>query len=100
MNHKLGLKNNILENFDFNSSRFEIPIISSEDTSIFSMKFINQKDMAMMPIYLDDNLPFDNSECINNKDEKNMLNKYQDEVLFTFGNCINNINVVVNLNNS
>ena len=98
MSHKLVLNKNILENFDFNSSRFEIPIISREDTSIFSMKFINQKDMAMMPIYLDDNLPFDNSECINNEEEKNMLNKYQDEVLFTFGNTINNINVVVNLN--
>ena len=100
MSHKLVLNKNILENFDFNSSRFEIPINSREDTSIFSMKFINQKDMAMMPIYLDDNLPFDNSECITNEEEKNMLNQYQDEVLFTFGTCINNINVVVNLNNS
>ena len=98
MNHNLSVSNNINDYLFLDSSRFEIPIISREDTSIFSMKFINQKDMAMMPIYLDDNLPFDNSECITNKEEKNMLNQYQDEVLFTFGNTINNINVVVNLN--
>ena len=100
MNHKLALPNNILDNFDFNSSRFEIPIISREDTSIFSMKFINQKDKAMMPIYLDDKLPYENSECINNEDEKNIINEYQNAVLYTFGNCTNNINVVINLNNS
>ncbi len=86
MNHKLGLQNNILENFDFNSSRFEIPINSREDTSIFSMKFINQKDMAMMPIYLDDNLPFENSENENVKDNNQNFS-------------INNISIVFNLNN-
>ena len=87
MNHNLTVSdNNNIYDLDFNSSRFEIPIISSEDTSIFSMKFINQKDMAMMPIYLDDNLPFENSENENVKDNNQNFS-------------INNISIVFNLNN-
>ena len=89
MNHNLSVSNNINDYLFLDSSRFEIPIISKEDTSPFSVNFINQKDMAMMPIFLDDNLPFDNSENENlNVQEKINQNYY-----------INNVSVIVNLNN-
>ncbi len=87
MNHNLTVSdnNNIYDLF-LDSKRFEIPIISKEDTGTFSINFINQKDMAMMPIYLDDNLPFENSENENVKDNNQNFS-------------INNISIVFNLNN-
>ena len=86
MNHNLSVSNNINDYLFLDSSRFEIPIISKEDTSPFSVNFINQKDMAMMPIFLDDNLPFENSENENVKDNNQNFS-------------INNISIVFNLNN-
>ena len=87
MNHNLTVSdnNNIYDLF-LDSKRFEIPIISKEDTCTFSINFINQKDMAIMPIYLDDNLPFENSENENVKDNNQNFS-------------INNISIVFNLNN-
>ena len=87
--------NNILEYLLLDSSRFDIPIISKEDTSPFSINFINQKDKAMMPIYLDDSLPESN-----NKQEDILNNNYRINQVYSDGNCFNNIWVAININNN
>ena len=51
-------------------SAFEQPIISKEDTSPFTINFINQKDHAMKPINIDESYEEESSFIT---DEKNLL---------------------------
>ncbi len=81
-------------------SAFEQPIISKEDTSPFTMNFINQKDHAMKPINIDESFEEESSII----DEKNMMcnlnigNIIDNNVFLLSNTSGKNISINVNLN--
>ena len=82
-------------------SAFEQPIISKEDTSPFTINFINQKDHAMKPINIDESYEEESSFIT---DEKNLLYNLNigniiDNNLFLLSNTSGkNISINVNVN--
>jgi hypothetical protein len=96
INDKKYQKN--LDYYIMDISAFEQPIISREDTSYFSMDFINQKDNALKPIFLDES--FEENLTIQSE-ENNLLsdlNQIIDNNLFLLKYSSGNNNIHINLN--
>ena len=96
INDKKYKKN--LDYYIMDISAFEQPIISREDTSYFSMNFINQKDNALKPIFLDES--FEENLTIQSE-ENNLLsdlNQIIDNNLFLIKYSSGNNNIHINLN--
>ena len=100
INDKRNKKN--LDYYIIDTSAFEQPIISKEDTSYFSMNFINQKDNALKPIFLDES--FEENLSIQSGDNNQLSDLNFGKIinnnllLLKYSSSNNNIHINVNVN--